>query len=180
MSSSLTIPLHRLALGAAVLFAACGGSASRRLTAPLVNISIVAVSPAGGASNVAVVTVVSLRFDHAVMSSVDQYVTLHRDNLSGPVVAGTFAWSTDRTLLVFTPGAPLAPHTTYVLHVGGGMTDTAGSPIDYGQCPAFGGQVVTSSMMGAAGMMGGGVGEMGRGWQSPNGTYGMEFVFTTA
>ena len=42
----------------------------------------------------------------------------------------------------------LVPHSTYVLHVGGGMRSNGG-------------------------------GEMGPGWQSPNGTYGMEFVFTT-
>lgn len=180
MSPSYNISATRIALGAAVLLAACGGAASNLLTAPPVTTSIVGVSPAGGATNIAVDTVITMRFDHAMMSSMEQYVTLHRDSLRGPMVAGSFAWSADRTQLMFTPGTPLASHTMYVLHVGGGMTDGAGSPIDYGQCPAFGGQSVTTSMMGGGGMRGGGSGEMGPGWQGANGTYGMAFVFTTA
>ena len=183
MPRSRLAPLVHAAAGAVVLLTACGGQ-SARLTAPAANTSIVGVSPVGGATSVALDAVFTLRFDHAVMATMQQFVALHRDGLRGPVVAGSFAWSSDRRQLTFTPDAPLAPRTTYVLHIGGGMRDSAGSPIDYAQCSAFGGQTVTAGMMGVGGMMGGGTmgagGMMGPGWQGANGSYGMEFVFTTA
>lgn len=65
-----------------------------------------------------------------------------------------------------------------MLHVGGGMTDATGAPVDYGRCGALGGQRATPQMM-QGGMMGGG-GEMGPGWQGRDGSYGMLFTFTTA
>lgn len=182
MSQSLATPLARVALGAAVLLAACGGS-STGPGSPSPTTSIVGVSPAGGATNVSVSTVVTLHFDHAMMPGMEQYVALHRDSLLGPLVPGTMAWSDDRMRLTFTPASPLAPHTTYVLHIGGGMTDSTGTPIDYGRCPGFGGQGVTGGMMGDPEHMGGGHmggGEMGPGWQGHDGGYGMAFVFTTA
>jgi hypothetical protein len=58
------------------------------------------------------------------------------------------------------------------------MMDANRAPIDYGHCPALGGQNVTGAMMGSGGMMGDG--EMGPRWRGHTGGYGMEFVFTTA
>lgn len=175
--SPVTAPLARAAIAAALL-TACSSTSTNPVSPP-VTTSIVGVSPAGGATNVAVGAVVTLRFDHAMMPGMQQFVALHRDSLRGPVVDGTFAWADDHMQLTFTPSAPLASHTTYVIHVGGGMTDSTGAPIDYGRCPGLGGQNVTGNMMSGGGMMGGGGGEMGPGWQGPNGMYGMEFVFTT-
>lgn len=185
MSPSLTTPLARVALGAAVLLAACSGSATSPTapSSPSASTSIVGVSPAGGATNVSVGSVVTLNFDHAMRSGMEQYVALHRDSLLGPLVPGTMAWSDDRMQLTFTPSAPLAPHTMYVLHVGGGMIDSTGTPIDYGRCAELGGHGVTDGMMGGHDPMGGGHrgnDERGPGWQGHDGGYGMEFVFTTA
>jgi hypothetical protein len=183
MSTSLTTPLACVALGAAALLAACSGSSTGPTSPPSATTSVVGVSPAGGATNVSVGSVVTLNFDHAMMSGMEQYVALHRDSLLGPLVPGTMTWSDDRMHLTFTPGAPLAPHTTYVLHVGGGMIDSTGTPIDYGRCAEFGGHGVTGGMMGDRDHMGGGHrdgDEMGPGWQGHDGGYGMEFAFTTA
>lgn len=86
-------------------------------------------------------------------------------------------WSTDRTVLTFTPAQPLKAQTRYSLHLGGGMRDTDGGFVDYGPCVGqYGGQWATQGMMGG-GMMGGNM--MGEGWRHPNGTYGMVFTFTT-
>jgi hypothetical protein len=113
-----------------------------------------------------------------MMAGMESYVALHMDSLLGPSVAGRFAWSVDRTQLTFTPAEPLKPHTVYVIHIGGGMTDSNRAPIDYGQCAALGGHNVTGNMMGSGGMMGDG--EMGPGWRGQTDGYGMQFVFTTA
>lgn len=161
--------------------AACGGSAAP--TSPdAVTTSVLSVSPNGGATNVATTSPIALTFDHAMMAGMEQYVSLHQDSLTGPEVNGTTSWSSDHTKLTFTPAGSLSPATTYVLHIGGGMMDANDKPISYAQCPAFGGQSVTASMMDGGGMMaGGGSGsEMGNGWKGSDGNFGMEFTFTTA
>jgi hypothetical protein len=117
-------------------------------------------------------------FSHAMRSGMEQYAALHQDDVRGPVVAGTWMWSTDRTVLTFTPAQPLRAQTHYSLHLGGGMRDTDGGFVDYGPCVGqYGGQWATQGMMGG-GMMGGNM--MGEGWRHPNGSYGMVFTFTTS
>ena len=173
--------LSRVVVAAsAATLSACGSSSAPTSPAKLAT-SVVDVSPVGGATNVATSTEITITFNHAMMAGMEQYIALHRDSLTGPTVSGTVSWSSDHMQLTFTPDAPLKSHTTYVLHLGGGMMDADDAPISYAQCPAFGGQSVSGSMMGGGGMMGGGMGpEMGNGWQGSDGDYGMEFVFTTA
>lgn len=167
----------RIALATAVLtVAACGGTASP--TAPAVPTSIVGVIPVGGATGVMATTVITVTFDHAMMAGMEMYVALHEDSIVGPSIGGHFAWSADRMQLTFAPAGPLKPHMIYVLHIGGGMVDANRASIDYGQCPALGGHVVTGSMMGSGGMTVDG--ETGPGWKGHIDGYGMEFVFTTA
>ncbi|HEU4566198.1 MAG TPA: Ig-like domain-containing protein [Gemmatimonadaceae bacterium] len=164
-------------LAAAVLAgAACNDSSS---TAPeqAQPTAVTDVVPAGGAAGVSTTAPIRITFSHSMRAGMEAYVALYQ----GPIatanrVAGTPAWSPDRTMLTFTPAAPLVPHTTYSLHIGGGMMDANGRPIDYSQCQRLGGQQVMSGMMGG-GMAGG---MMGTGWQGANGGYGMVFTFTTA
>jgi len=101
-------------------------------------------------------------------------------DLSGAEVAMTCAWSADRTLLTCTPGSPLAVHTTYAIHLGGGMMSAGGTAVDYTTYgPGMGGQWIMGGMMtGTHGGMAWGM--MGNGWQNANGSYGMVFSFTTA
>ena len=157
--------------------AGCGGSAYSS-TGPqqTASTSIVAISPASGASDLAVTSVITITFDHAVMLGMERYLSLHQDALTGPTVAGTATRSSDGTRLTFTPAAPLRSRTTYVLHVGGGMVDDSGHAVDYGRCASLGGRSASGSMMGG-GMMGGA--EMGAGWKGRDGAYGMLFTFTT-
>ena len=137
------------------------------------------VSPAGGATGMAVGSPMTFRFNGAMGTGMEQYVDLHMGDLSGAEVAMSCAWSADRTLLTCTPGSPLASRTTYALHLGGGMTSAGGMAVDYTAGLSTGGQWIMGGMMtGTHGGMGWGM--MGSGWHNANGSYGMVFTFTTA
>lgn len=138
------------------------------------------LSPAPGATGVPAGTSLTLRFGQPMGWGMEQYFDLHRGDLGGPVLPCDCTWSGDRTTLTCVPQGPLDPHTSYWIHLGGGMTTVAGTPFDFARygVPA-GGQWVTGGMMGAgfhAGMPWGG---MGPAWRAPNGAYGITFPFTT-
>ena len=138
------------------------------------------VSPQGGATGVATEAAIVIQFDVAMGSGMEQYVDLHRGDLSGPIVPMSCSWSGDRATLTCRPATALQPHTTYAVHVGGGMLSLGGRPIDYAQYgPMMGGQWIMGGMMGASH---GGTPwpMMGSGWRNGNGSYGMVFSFTTA
>jgi hypothetical protein len=174
------------ALLAAVLGVACGGGSS--MTGPGMSGSgggtsggtaFMSVSPAGGATGMAVGSAITFRFSGAMGGGMEQYVDLHMGDLSGAEVAMSCAWSSDRTLLTCTPGSPLAARTTYAIHLGGGMTSAVGMAVDYTAGLGMGGQWIMGGMMtGTHGGMGWGM--MGNGWHNANGSYGMVFTFTTA
>jgi len=143
------------------------------------------VVPEGGSTGVDPAAPVEVRFDHAMMSGMEEYALLHLGGLTGPAVAGTWSLSPDRIRLTFMSDASLQAGTRYTIHLGGGMVDEGGRPIDW-EMRGFdmGGQWATETMMGS-GMgtgMGGvvGAGHMGSGWDHANGSYGMVFTFTTA
>lgn len=145
--------------------------------------ALASVQPAGGSVDVSVDATVVVTFDHAIGFGMEQYAALHEGEVTGPEVSGSWSRSEDGTQLIFTPAAPLKPATTYVIHIGGGMMDADGHPVNLGMHgTGMGGQWATQSMM-SGGMMGGGMmgTHMGAGWQHhSNGTYGMIFTFTTA
>lgn len=171
---------------AGILAGACGGgsdmmgSGMNGRGGMATSATLMSVSPAGGATGVPVATSVTIRFGGAMAGGMEQYVDLHVGDLSGPVVAMGCAWSADRTVLTCTPAAPLAPQTTYAIHVGGGMTGASGAAVDYTTYgPGMGGQWLMGSMMTSThGGMAWGM--MGNGWRHANGSYGMVFAFTTA
>ena len=168
--------LGALALG--VVACSTNPTAPSGLVSPTVVASVV---PAGGSVAVPTGTTVMVTFSSSMRSSMQMYAALHEGTVNGPVVAGTWMWSTDSTRLTFTPAMSLKPATGYTIHLGGGMVDSAGAPVDFQSCVnQFGGQWATPQMMGGGGMMGGADSTMmGPGWQGPNGTYGMTFAFTT-
>jgi hypothetical protein len=142
--------------------------------------AFMSVSPAGGATGLAIGSPIMFRFRGAMGAGMEQYVDLHMGDLSGAEVAMSYAWSADRTLLTCTPTSPLASHTTYAIHLGGGMMSAGGVAVDYTTYgPAMGGQWIMGGMMTSThGGMGWGM--MGNGWRNANGSYGMVFTFTTA
>jgi hypothetical protein len=156
---------------APLALAACGENP----TGPALTARVVSVVPTGGATGVDPNAAIVVIFSHAMRSSMEQYAALHQDDVRGPVVAGTWMWSTDRTVLTFTPAQPLRAQTQYSLHLGGGMRDTDGGFVDYGPC--VGQTAVRATQGDGCGMMGGNM--MGEGWRHPNGSYGMVFTFTT-
>jgi Bacterial Ig-like domain len=174
-------------VSAAMLEGACGGGSSMGPmgggpveATPGTGSAFMSVSPAAGATSVATGSPVMFRFSAAMAEGMEQYVDLHKGDLSGPVVPMACAWSAGQTVLTCTPAAPLAPHTTYAIHLGGGMMSAGGMPIDYTTYGlGIGGQWIMGGMMsGTHGGMGWGM--MGSGWRNANGSYGMVFTFTTA
>ena len=158
------------ALVAASLVGACGGGSS--MTGSGVNGSgggtsagaaLMSVSPARGATGMAAGSPITFRFSGAMGAGMEQYVDLHMGDLSGAEVAMTCAWSADRTLLTCTPGSPLAVHTTYAIHLGGGMMSAGGTAVDYTTYgPGMGGQWIMGGMMtGTHGGMGWGMMDSG-------------------
>jgi len=153
--------------------------------------ALLSIVPGGGSVDVAVGARVVVTFDHAIGLGMEDFAALHEGDIAGPEVAGTWTLSADRTVLTFVPAQALAPVTTYVVHLGGGMVDDHGNHVDLGRHGStMGGQWASQSMMsggmsqggmGQGGAMGPGAGMMGQGWQHPsNGSYGMVFSFTTA
>ena len=148
------------------------------------------VVPAGGAVGVDPAAPITVAFSHPMMQGMEALVMLHEGSVTGPAVAGTATWSSDRTELTFTPAAPLKAQTTYVLHLSPDLKDRDSATVNYGACAgAVGGTAATAGMFGGGGMMGGGTsgggmgpGMMGSGWQPGTGTwgYGMLVPFTTA
>lgn len=176
-------------LGTGVLLVTAGCSGDATGITDQEPAALVTVTPDPGATDVVVDATVVVTFDHPLMAGMEAYADLHEGELTGPVVDGTWALSEDRMALTFTPASPLLPATTYVIHVGGGMTDAHGDPVDLSSHgPGMGGQWATGDMMqgGGGGMHGGSSGmggqehHMGEGWEHANGTYGMVFTFTTA
>ena len=174
------------ALLAATLGVACGGGSSMTGSdmtgsggGPAAGAALMSVSPAGGATGMAVGSPMTFRFSGAMGTGMEQYVDLHMGDLSGAEIAMSCAWSADRTQLTCTPSSPLASRTTYALHLGGGMMGSGGGAVDYTAGLGMGGQWIMGGMMtGTHGGMAWGM--MGNAWRSANGSYGMVFTFTTA
>ena len=176
-----------LVFGVAVVAVGCGGNDGRSMMTGPGTVgqgkgapTFMSLTPQGGATGVSTATTMSLRFGAAMGDGMEQYVDLHLGDLAGPVVPMSCGWSSDRTTLLCTPQALLAPGAAYVLHLGGGMMTLASQPLDYGQYGlTMGGQWITGGMMGGS-HAGGAWGMMGPGWRNSNGSYGMAFSFTTA
>ena len=178
-----TFGLIATVFGVALLGVGCGNNGNMMGSSALgagSGANFMSVAPQGGATGVSVSGQVVLRFGAAMGVGMEQYVDLHRDDLAGPTVPMTCGWSADRATLTCTPHSPLAPHTTYVVHIGGGMMTQAGQQLDYAQYgPMMGGQWIMGGMMGSS-HAGGSWGMMGPNWRNANGSYGMAFSFTTA
>jgi hypothetical protein len=169
----------------ALLGVGCGGNNGNMMGPSVVgtgstSATFMSVTPQGGTTSVPVTSQVGLRFGAPMGVGMEQYVDLHMGDLAGPTVPLNYGWSGDRMTLTCTPLGPLSPHTTYVVHIGAGMMTQAGQQLDYTQYgPMMGGQWIMGGMMGGS-HAGNPWGMMGPGWRGSNGSYGMEFPFTTA
>lgn len=146
--------------------------------------AVLSVLPAAGATNVDPTKPVVLTFNMAMMSGMEMLVVVHEGTVAGPQVAGSAVWSSDRRTMTFTPATVLKAKTTYVVHLSPSLAASNGKMLDLSSCTKLGAQSVSGGMMGSAGggMMNGGWGQgmMGAGWKASDGTFGMQFTFTTA
>jgi hypothetical protein len=157
---------------------ACSGD---NATGPSAETTLESVIPGADATGVDPSGMITVRFSGPMASGMDRYVDLHQGDISGPVVPMPCALSADRSAVICTPDQPLQPGTTYTIHMGAGMMDANGRPVEtesHGM--GLGGQPVTGQMMG--GMHDGEpTGMMGSGWRHPgDGHLGMAFTFETA
>ena len=163
-------------LFAAITAVACSGG--EETSAPSGSAVVLAVAPAANSSGVSPTSPIAITFNHPMMVGMELLVVLHHGTVTGPEVAGTWAWSVDRTTLTFRPNESLASRTTYVLHLSPNLKDAAGNTVDFAACAgAVRGQPVPGGMFGWRGSCG-----TGPGWKAGSGTwgYGMSFTFTTA
>ena len=136
-----------------------------------------AVAPQGGATNVDPNTTVSVEFSHAMSPGMEQYMAVHRGDLAGPLVSGSWMWSPDGTTCEFQPDAPFEHQMHYVIHVGGGIRDVHDHHVDFGHgATHMGGHMIDDDMMHDPMMQ---HGMTGPGWMHPDGSYGMGFEFQT-
>ena len=165
--------------GLALGIAAC---AEDPIAPPADITALLSMEPTHGSTDVAVDSMVTVTFDHAIGVGMEAYAALHEGSLTGPEVEGAWTLSEDRMVLTFAPAQALKSATMYVIHLGGGMMDDQGNHVSLEQHGlGMGGQWATQTMMGGGMGMGGNNQMMGEGWAHPsNGSFGMVFSFTTA
>lgn len=157
-----------------------GASGTGMMGAVPGSMSMVAVSPVGGAQGVPTGASIDIQFAGFMPASVPGQVDLHVGDLSGPVVPISCLASASGTRLTCTPLDPLRRGTTYVTHLGGGtgLGGYCGS-----MSSMMGGLWMGGLWVGGGSMTGthGGMGWSGMGsWADGCGGYGVAFPFTTS
>ena len=161
-----------------VVLAASACTESSAPTSPATTLT--GVSPAGGATSVAVASPIVLTFSGPMGQGMEAYMDVHAGTTAAATMAMTCTWSVDRTTLTCTHAAPMAGGTMYTIHVGGGMMDADDMPIGMGDMiNQMGGMWLQPGMNGGT-HAGQPMNMMGAGWMGANGNYGMIFTFTTS
>lgn len=180
-----------VALLSAVLATGCGSETtapSAPPPSPSAATEVLSVTPEGGTTNIGLGGPFVLRFSGAMMSGMEQYVDLHRGDVSGPTQPMTCTWSADSATLTCAPATSLEPGTWHTLHVGGGMMGADGAPIQMEPGDWMGEWTQPGAPRGPGMMDGPMTGQshggepwtmMGSGWRHANGTYGMVLRFQT-
>ena len=156
-----------LAVAGLAASAACNSSDATAVTAG--EAMVASVTPAPGAVATSLAGPITVTFRHAMgrddvgpmgtgplAHSMDMVLSVHEGSVATPAIAGTTTWSSDRTVLTFTPSAPLKPSTGYVLFLGARMTTADGRQVTPDECMTAAGMTGTGSM--GAGMMSGNMG----------------------
>ena len=85
------------------------------------------LSPAHGALGVPCNTVVAAAWDRPLEIGAITPATFQMAEMRGAPVAGSVGYDAAAQVATFTPGAPLAPYTTYVVTLTAGISDTLGN-----------------------------------------------------
>ena len=131
-----TYTVTTLAVAATMVAAGCGSDTSAPDGSTVPSTAVLSVVPEGGTTEVDPNGPFSFTFNGAMMPGMERYVDLHRGDVTGPVHPISCAWSHDRATLTCTPATPLDPATWYMLHLGGGVRGSNGTPVhmDPGTC----------------------------------------------
>ena len=165
------------ALAAVAVTVAAQACGTADPTSPATETVLQSVSPASGATGVDPSVPITIRFSGPMGAGMEHYLDVHQGGISGPIVPMTCTFSADRTTVTCTHDQPLQSGVTYTIHMGLGMMDGRGEPVDAeSEGVALGGFPVRGQMMG--GMHGGQpMGMMGQRWQDADGDLGMAFTF---
>ncbi len=166
-----------MSLVTVLVAAGCGGNATGP-NGPESASALLAVAPAGDATNVNRMGPMTMTFDGAMGTGMEQYVDLHHGDLSGPLHPMTCTWSADRSVLTCVPTSPMDPDDMYTLHMGGGMRGAQGGAVNMGRGSTMGGHTIQGNMMNGS-HAGQPMSMMGSGWRGADGSYGMMFQFHT-
>ena len=110
-------------LASALLVSGCGGSSTPPPVAP----TVTAVTPATGATNVAVNATITATFSEAMMSSSITASTFQLTGAAGAAVSGTVSYS--NSVATFTPSASLAYSTQYTATINTGAFSSSGAAL---------------------------------------------------
>jgi len=154
-----------------------GLAACSDAVAPGSSTQLLTVSPAPASAGVDPAGPLSVSFSHPMMTMMAQYVDLHAGGVDGPTVPMACSWADSMRTLTCQPNAPLAAQSRYTLHLGGGMRDSAGNPVDMSAWATNGGHwmhtATTDTTMMNGGSMPGGMGGSGmNGGSMPGGMTG--------
>ena len=117
----------RAALAGAIMvtMAGCGSGSGTSLPVP----AVVSTVPADGASGVHLGAVISATFNQQMNLSTVNGSTFVLSDPSGALVPGAVAYNSANFTATFTPGAPLAPNTKYMVGISSGVTNIADTPL---------------------------------------------------
>ena len=110
-------------LASALLVSGCGGSSTPPPVAP----TVTAVTPATGATNVAVNATITATFSEAMMSSSITASTFQLTGAAGAAVSGTVSYS--NSVATFMPSASLAYSTQYTATINTGAFSSSGAAL---------------------------------------------------
>jgi O-glycosyl hydrolase len=120
-------------VAAALVVTGCGGSSGGGGTCtsncPTNAISVASVSPANGATGVAITSTVTANFNIAANASTITSSTFTLSAQGGGAVTGTVVAGAGGLKVTFTPNAPLAYSTTYTATLTTGVQSTAGTAL---------------------------------------------------
>ncbi len=85
------------------------------------------LSPPHGALNAPRNTVVAVAWDRAIDATTLTTATFHMAEMRGDVISGSVAYDAAAQTATLTPGTLLTPHTTYVITLTAGISDTLGN-----------------------------------------------------
>ena len=84
-------------------------------TSPVSRTVVASVVPAGESVAVPTGSPVMVTFSNPMQPGMQTYAALHEGSVIGPVVAGTWMWSSDHTRLTFTPTMALQAHSIRIV-----------------------------------------------------------------